>query len=126
VISLTQAAREHVEKLLRATPDGPIFRTSRNVPWSLPSIRNNWKRLMERPKVSEHLKEHGFDPREIRVYNRRHTWGCNYLDTTGNIFSFAKMMGIPVKMLQIRYYHIDMNKLIDRYLAFMNGKEDDG
>ena len=51
-----------------------------------------------------------------------HGWACNYLDTTGDIFGAAMMLGTSVKMLQTRYLHMDMDKLHEQYLQFMADK----
>jgi len=69
--------------------------------------------------VIAHLRQHDISPREIRVYNLRHTWACNYLDGRGDIFGCAMMMGNSVKQLQARYYHVDEQKIHERYLRFM-------
>lgn len=63
------------------------------------------------------LADDGIELRELRVYNFRHTWACDYLDTTGDIFGAALMLGTPVKMLQTRYFHMDLDKLHERFLA---------
>lgn len=118
VILLTPELQEHVERLVVATPDGPIFRTPRDAPWSLTSVSNKWQWLLKRPKVVRHCEENGIEPRELRVYNFRHSWACNYLDTTGDIFGAALMLGTSVKMLQTRYFHMDMDKLHERFLSY--------
>ena len=90
------------------TLDGPLSRTRR------------W--LLRRPKVVAYLSEHVIDPASVRMYNFRHSWACNYLDRTGDIFGAAMMLGTSVKMLQTRYFHMDEEKLHARYLQFMAGQ----
>lgn len=54
------------------------------------------------------------------MYNFRHSWVCTYLDSPGDIFGAAMMLGTSVKMLQIRYFHMDEEKLHARHLQFMS------
>jgi integrase len=122
VIFLTPWAQEYVEKLVAANPTGPIFRTPRGQPWSPTSLHNKWGWILKRAAVVKWLEENGIGRRAIRIYNLRHTWACNYLDTTGDVFGCAMMMGTSVKMLQQRYFHMDMDKLLERYRSFMAGK----
>ncbi len=70
-----------------------------------------------------YCREHDIDPDSLKPYNFRHSWACNYLDTTGDIFGAAMMLGTSVKMLQTRYFHMDMEKLHERYLAFMASQQ---
>ena len=105
-------------------PEGPIFRTLRGTPWTLQNCANKWRRwLLRRPKVVAYLEEHGIDPPNVRMYNFRHSWACNYLDSTGDIFGAAMMLGTSVKMLQTRYFHMDEEKLHARYMQFMAGQQ---
>lgn len=122
VILLTPRAQEYVEKLIEKNPTGEIFRTPRGQSWSPTSLHNKWDWVLKRSKVVAYLKEHGITRRAIRIYNLRHTWACNYLDQTGDVFGCAMMMGTSVKMLQQRYFHVDPDKLLERYRAFMAGK----
>jgi hypothetical protein len=123
VIFLTPEAQAYTEECIRQYPEGPIYRTLRGDPWTLQNCANKWRRwLLKRPKVVAYLEEHGIDPGQVRMYNFRHSWACTYLDTTGDIFGCAMMMGTSVKMLQTRYFHMDEEKLHRRYLEFMAGK----
>jgi integrase len=120
VIFLTPEAQAYTEECIKRYPEGSIFRTLRRTPWTLQNCANKWRRwLLRRPKVVAYLKEHGIDPRSVRMYNFRHSWACTYLDATGDIFGAAMMLGTSVKMLQTRYFHMDEEKLHKRYLAFM-------
>lgn len=123
VIFLTEAVQQHVEALVAANPTGPIFRTPRGSPWSPTSLHNKWSWLMKRPRIVAYLDQHGINRRQMRIYNTRHSWACNYLDTTGDVFGCAQMMGTSIKMLQSRYFHMDMAKLQERYRAFMAGQK---
>lgn len=71
----------------------------------------------EARQVVSFLKGHDLNPKQIRLYSLRHSWACNYLDTTGDIFSSAMTMGTSVKMLQQRYFHMDEEKMHAKYLA---------
>jgi integrase len=123
VIFLTPEAQAYTEECIRQYPEGPIYRTPRDDPWTLQNCANKWRRwLLKRPKVVAYLGEHGIDPANVRMYNFRHSWACTYLDTTGDIFGAALMLGTSVKMLQTRYFHMDEEKLHQRYLAFMTGQ----
>jgi integrase len=120
VIFLTPEAQAYVEECIRKYPEGPIFRTLRGDPWGTTNITQKWRQwLLKRPRVVAYLAEHGIDPKQIRPYNFRHSWACNYLDSTGDIFGTAMMLGTSVKMLQTRYFHMDEEKLHARYLQFM-------
>lgn len=124
VIFLTPEAQAYIEECVKKHPEGAIFRTLRGDPWGLSNITQKWRQwLLKRPKVVAYLAEHGIDPREVRCYNFRHSWACNYLDRTGDIFGCAMMMGTSVKMLQTRYFHMDEEKLHARYLQFMAGEQ---
>lgn len=118
IIFLTPDLQEHIEGLVRRNPTGRIFRTPRNASWSLQSLSNKLKWLLERPKIEDYCKQHDIAPRTIKLYNFRHSWACNYLDTTGDIFACALMMGTSVKMLQSRYFHMDEQKLHEKFLAY--------
>lgn len=120
VIFLTPDAQAYTEECIRQYPEGPIYRTLRGAKWVQTNCTNKWRRwLLLRPKVVAYLEEHGIDPAGVRMYNFRHSWACNYLDRTGDIFGAAMMLGTSVKMLQTRYFHMDEQKLHERYLAFM-------
>jgi integrase len=120
VIFLTPEAQAYVEECIRKHPEGPIFRTLRGDPWGTTNITQKWRQwLLKRPRVVAYLAEHGIDPKQVRPYNFRHSWACNYLDSTGDIFGAAMMLGTSVKMLQTRYFHMDEEKLHARYLQFM-------
>jgi integrase len=119
VIFLTPEVQAHVEKLIAANPSGPIFRTPRDASWSLTSVCNKWRWLLKRPRVIASCKQHGIEIGSLKMYNFRHSWACNYLDTTGDIFGAALMLGTSVKMLQQRYFHMDMDRLHEKYLAYM-------
>lgn len=123
VIFLTPEVQEHVEKLVAATPKGLIFRTPRGAGWLPTSIGNKWRWLVQRPRVVEHCREHDIDPDSLKPYNFRHSWACNYLDTTGDIFGAAMMLGTSVKMLQTRYFHMDMDRLHERFLAYHHSQK---
>lgn len=124
VIFLTPEAQAYAEECCKTNPEGAIFRTLRGDPWGLSNITQKWRQwLLKRPKVVAYLQEHGIDPREVRCYNFRHSWACNYLDRTGDIFGAAMMLGTSVKMLQTRYFHMDEEKLHARYLQFMAGEQ---
>jgi len=120
VIFLTPEAQAYTEECIKRFPEGPIFRTLRGTPWSLQNCANKWRRwLLNRPNVVTYLRQHGIDPANVRMYNFRHSWACSYLDSTGDIFGAAMMLGTSVKMLQTRYFHMDEDKLHSRYLRFM-------
>jgi integrase len=124
VLFLTPEAQAYAEECIKKYPEGPIFRTSRGDPWGLTNCTQKWRQwLLKRPKVVAYLKEHDIDPRQIRIYNFRHSWACNYLDRTGDVFGAAMMLGTSVKMLQTRYFHMDEEKLHARYLEFMAGRQ---
>jgi integrase len=123
VIFLTPEVRAHVEKLVAAKPKGLIFRTPRDAGWLATSIGNKWRWLVQRPRVLAYCKEHDIDPGSLKPYNFRHSWACNYLDTTGDIFGAAMMLGTSVKMLQTRYFHMDMDKLHERFLAYHHSQQ---
>jgi hypothetical protein len=122
VVFLTPDLREHVERLVKRYPAGPIFRTPRGAQWSLTSLCNKWQWLLKRPHVAEYCHARGIVPSTLKVYNFRHSWISDYLDATGDIFGAAQMCGTSVKMVQTRYGHPDVDKLHERYLAFMAGK----
>lgn len=123
VIFLTPEAQAYVEECIRKTPEGPFLRTLRGDPWSPQNVTQKWRHwLLKRPKVVAYMERHGIDPKQMRSYNFRHSWACNYLDRTGDVFGCALMMGTSVKMLQARYFHMDEEKLHTRYLEFMAGK----
>ena len=123
VIFLTPEAQAYTEECIKKYPEGPIYRTLRGDPWWLQNCANKWRRwLLRRPKVVDYLEQHGIDPDQVRMYNFRHSWACTYLDSTGDIFGGAMMMGTSVKMLQTRYFHMDEEKLHARYLQFMAGQ----
>jgi integrase len=123
VIFLTPEAQAYTEECVKQFPEGPIFRTLRKAKWVQTNCTNKWRRwLLLRPKVVAFMAEHGIDTNQVRMYNFRHSWACNYLDRTGDIFGAVMMLGTSVKMLQTRYFHMDEEKLHARYLAFMSGE----
>jgi len=123
VIFLTPEMQRHVDALVAKNPTGPIFRTPRGQPWSPTSLHNKWSWALKRPKVVAFCADRGIDMDQLRIYNFRHSWACTYLDTTGDIFGAALMLGTSVKMLQQRYFHMDEEKVHERYLAFMAGQK---
>jgi hypothetical protein len=124
VIFLTPEAQAYTEECIKQFPEGPIYRTLRKAKWVQTNCTNKWRRwLLLRPKVVAFMEEHDIDPGQVRMYNFRHSWACNYLDRTGDIFGAAMMLGTSVKMLQTRYFHMDEEKLHARYLQFMAANE---
>ena len=67
-------------------------------------------------RVVAYCREHDIDPDSLKPYNFRHSWTCDCLDTTGDIFGAAMMLGTSMKMLQTRYFHMDM--LHERFLVY--------
>lgn len=118
VIFLTPEAQAYTEECIRKYPTGPIYRSLRGTKWVQTNITNKWQWILKRPQVVEYLEKHQMDPKQIRLYSFRHSFACNYLDTTGDIFSCATIMGTSVKMLQARYYHMDEEKLHARFLQY--------
>jgi integrase len=119
VIYIPPALREYVERQVREYPSGPIFRTPRGAAWSATSIGNKWQWLLKRPNVVAYCKAHGIELRELRPYNLRHTFISNYLDATGDYYGCAQICGTSIKMLETRYSHPDVDRIQERYLAFI-------
>ncbi len=119
VIFLTPEAQAYIEEQIKKYPTGPILRSLRGTPWVQTNITNKWQWILRRPQVRAYLDQHQIDPKQLRLYSLRHTFACTYLDTTGDIFSCATIMGTSVKMLQSRYFHMDEEKMHARYLQFM-------
>ena len=122
VIFLTPELQAHVEGLVKKHPTGPLFRTPRGAPWSPTSIANKWKWLVERPKVVAHCKAHGIDPASLKPYFFRHSFLSRWVEDGGDIYIVAQLCGTSVKMVEKRYGHPNVDKLHERYLAFVAQK----
>ncbi len=122
VIFLTPELRAHVEELVKKYPTGPLFRTPRGAPWSRTSVANKWKWLVERPKVVEHCKEHGIEPTSLKPYFFRHSFLSRWVEDGGDIYIVAQLCGTSVKMVEKRYGHPNVDKLHERFLAFVSQK----
>ena len=46
----------------------------------------------------------------------------DYLDATGDYYGCAQMCGTSIKMLEKRYSHPDVERIQERYLAYMAGR----
>jgi integrase len=116
VIFLTPEAQAYTEECIKQFPEGPIYRTLRKAKWVQTNCTNKWRQwLLLRPKVVAYLEKHGIEPLNIRMYNFRHSFACNYLNRTGDIFACAMMMGTSVKLLQTRYFYMDVDKLHEKF-----------
>lgn len=121
VIYLTPELQKHVEELVRNHPTGPLFRTPRGAKWSLTSLCNKWQWLLKRPKVIEFCAEHCIPINTMKVYNFRHSFITNWIERAGDIYTCAQICGTSVKMIEKRYGHPDVDRVHERYLAFMTG-----
>lgn len=121
IIYLTPEVREYVEGLARLRPAGHIFRTPRGAPWSLTSLCNKWQWLLKRKKVVEYCQQHGIEAKTLKVYNFRHTFITNWIERAGDIYTCAQICGTSVKMIEKRYGHPDVDRVHEKYLAFMSG-----
>lgn len=119
IIYLTPELQAHVEGLVAKKPTGPIFRTPRDTPWSPTSVGNKWRWLVQRPKVVAHCKEHGIEPDGLKPYFFRHSFLSRWVDEGGDIYIAAQLCGTSVKMIEKRYGHPNVDRLHERYLAFM-------
>ncbi|WP_168164528.1 hypothetical protein [Pirellula sp. SH-Sr6A] len=116
VMILTPEAPAYTETCIKKYPDGPIYRTDRGakrVQTNCTKKRRGW--LLKRPKVLTYIEQHGIDANQVKMYNFRHSFACNYLDRTGEIFSCVMMMGTSVKHPQTRYFHMDEDKLHEKF-----------
>ncbi len=121
IIFLTPELQAHVEKLVKQHPTGTLFRTPRGKKWSPTSIANNWHRLLKRKAVADYCKEQGIDRKTLKMYNFRHSFLTNWIERAGDIYTVAQLCGTSVKMVEKRYGHPDVNRLHEKYLAFMGG-----
>jgi hypothetical protein len=121
VIYLTPDLRRHVETLVEQFPTGPLFRTPRGMKWSLTSLCNKWQWLLKRKKVVEYCRKHHIDIKTLKVYNFRHSFITNWIERAGDIYTCAQVCGTSVKMIEKRYGHPDVDKVHEKYLAFMSG-----
>jgi integrase len=122
VIYIPPAWKDYVEEQVRKHPSGPIFRTPRGAPWSGTSVGNKWQWLLKRPKVVAYCAEHAIEVKSLRPYNLRHSFISNYLDANGDYYGCAQMCGTSIKMLETRYSHPDVDRIQERYLAYIEGQ----
>jgi integrase len=122
IIYLTPELQAHVEALVRKQPTGPIFRTPRDTPWSTTSVGNKWRWLVSRTKVVEYCERHDIDPNGLKPYFFRHSFLSRWIEDGGDIYIVAQLCGTSVKMVEKRYGHPNVDKLHERYLAFMAGR----
>ena len=123
IIYLTPELQAYVEGLLKTHPTGPLFQTPRGAKWSPTSVCNKWQWLLKRPKVIAYCAEHGIALSSMKLYNLRHTFITNWIEQAGDIYTVAQLCGTSVKMVEKRYGHPNVDKLHERYLAFMTGQE---
>jgi integrase len=122
VIYLTPELQAYVEEQIRLRPDGHIFQTPRGTPWSPTSVGNKWRWLMKRPKVVAYCREHGIEPDSLKPYFFRHSFLSRWVEEGGDIYIAAQLCGTSVKMVEKRYGHPNVDKLHERYLAFVAAK----
>lgn len=121
IIYLTPEVQAHVEKLVAATPKGPIFRTPRNAMWSPTSVHNKWRWLVRRPRVIKYCEENGIEVNSLKPYNFRHSAISSWVDRAGDIYVAAKVFGTSVKMIETRYGHPNVELIHARVLQFHKG-----
>jgi len=121
IIFLTPELQAHVEQLARLNPTGSLFTTPRGKKWSPTSIANNWSRLLKRKAIADYCKEQGIDRKSLKMYNFRHSFLTNWIERAGDIYTVAQLCGTSVKMVEKRYGHPDVDRLHEKYLAFMGG-----
>lgn len=120
IIFIPPEAWSYVDACVAKFPSGPIFRSLRGDEWSLQNCANKWRRwLLKRPKVVKYLKDHEIDPKEIRMYNFRHSAISSFLDNGGDIYAAAQIFGTGVKMIERRYGHPNIDRLEDQFRRFM-------
>jgi hypothetical protein len=121
-IYLTPELAAHVEALAKRYPTGPLFRTPRGAQWTLQSLSNKWQWLLARPRVAEHCQERHIDANTLKIYNFRHSFITNWIERAGDIYTCAQICGTSVKMIEKRYGHPDVDRVHDKYLAFMTAR----
>jgi integrase len=122
IIYLTPELQAYIEEQIRKRPEGHIFQTPRGTPWSPTSVGNKWRWLMRRPKVVAYCREHGIDPDSLKPYFFRHSFLSRWVEDGGDIYIVAQLCGTSVRMVEKRYGHPNVDKLHERYLAFMAGR----
>jgi integrase len=123
IIYLTPELQAYVEAQIRLRPDGYLFQTPRGTQWSPTSVGNKWRWLMKRPRVIEYCEQHGIDPDSLKPYFFRHSFLSRWVEDGGDIYIVAQLCGTSVKMVEKRYGHPNVDKLHEKYLAFMAGHQ---
>jgi integrase len=90
--------------------------------WSLTSLSNKWAWLLKGKKVIAYCAENGIPLSQMKLYNFRHTYINNWIERAGDIYTVAQLCGTSVKMIEKRYGHPEVDRLHERYLAFMSGR----
>lgn len=80
------------------------------------------KWLIERPEVVEHCREYGIDPAGLKPYFFRHSFLTRWVEDGGDTYIVAQLCGTSVKMVEKRYGHPNVDKLHERFLAFVSQK----
>lgn len=123
IICLSPAAQEYVEKLVKASPHGRIFRTPRGADWSTTNMHNKWTNLLNRKAVKAYMDANGLTRRDLRIYNWRHTAITKWVDDGHDIFVASQVFGTSIKQITATYGHPDIDRIHEKYLAFMDGKK---
>jgi integrase len=121
IIYFGEAAQRHIEKLVKANPTGPIFRTPRGASWSITNMQNKWTNLLNRPALQEYMKAHGLKMRDMRIYNLRHSAITRWIDEGHDIFVASQVFGTSIKQITQTYGHPDVDRIHEKYLAFVGG-----
>ena len=119
VIYLAGELRQWVEAEIARNGPGPIFRSPRGRRWGIRGSQNKWGWLLALPVVTDYLRSHGIERRELKLYNFRHTFISDWMDRQGDIYIVAKICGTSVKMIETRYGHVNPEKVHERYEQFM-------
>jgi integrase len=108
VILLTPELNAIVARLVLKYPEGPLFRNRDGGKWTPQGLYDNIKRLRRRLGLKG----------KVVPYSYRHTYATRWVNSCGDIWALAEVMGTSVEMIEKHYGKPDAPALYRKALAF--------
>lgn len=115
VIFLSPELVELVEARIVERPEGPLFRTSRNMRWSQEAMSVNLRWYAKKLEISP----------APTAYGLRHSYASDFLLNAGSIKVLADLIGTSVAMIERHYGHlmVDKGRMHSIMASVMGGRD---
>jgi len=122
IIRIPDSLLSVMEKLLKANPEGPLFRTEEGRPWqSADQIAKRFKSLVNTVnKVAAKQGKAQVVRPAVTLYGLRHSYVTRFLNGNGPVMKLCELLNTSLEMIQAHYSHLldEHDELLDTVNQF--------